>query len=219
MRDFSVGNSQFVPNRFVDFRQMIRRNRNDSVNVGESSQLEKHGFGSLYLTCCHNEDILHRHWLCYNETFTLLPFCWLVGWVGTSCSGPAHRKGTLTRSGLEEVTWAGDPSPKIEEVDTLTRWPYPEPLARLYLFSFLDRKGASCSVGPWYVSFYLRSEVPRHDQDGKHPPPTSPPPWNRRTDKSESITFPRTTYLVCKDTEIIETETRVYVPIPVVLLR
>ena len=24
MRDFSVGNSQFVPNRFVDFRQMIR---------------------------------------------------------------------------------------------------------------------------------------------------------------------------------------------------
>ena len=44
--------------RFSTSDTLHRRNRNDSVNVGESSQLEKRGFGSLYLTCCHNEDIL-----------------------------------------------------------------------------------------------------------------------------------------------------------------
>ena len=38
----------------------------DSVNIGENSQLGKHGFGSLHnlkWTCYLNEDILLRHWL------------------------------------------------------------------------------------------------------------------------------------------------------------
>ena len=42
----------------------------DSMNVGKSSQLAKHGFGSLQnltRTCYHNQDILLRYWLLFTH--------------------------------------------------------------------------------------------------------------------------------------------------------
>ena len=44
--------------------QWLRILLTDSMNFGESSKLEKHGFGSLHnitWSCYHNEDILLRH--------------------------------------------------------------------------------------------------------------------------------------------------------------
>ena len=41
-----------------------QNNKNDSMKIGRSSQLEKHGFGSLHnlmRTCYLNYDILFRH--------------------------------------------------------------------------------------------------------------------------------------------------------------